>query len=127
MSWTDVDSLTLEQICKDLGISETELNPFMLHIPAQFLADVNQTETTQSRRLPKEDADQINKDGRQTDPWTDKRAKVAKWAVSEADAARADGKTTKRVSKSDDVFDGGRRDVDERTRRDLDDSDDELY
>ena len=47
--------------------------------------------------------------------------------VSKAAAPRADGKTTKRVSKSDDVFDGGRRDVDERTRRDLDDSDDELY
>ena len=52
---------------------------------------------------------------------------VAKWAVSEAAAARADGKKTKRVSKSDDVFDGGLRDVDERTRRDLDDFDDELY
>ena len=83
--------------------------------------------TTQSRRLPKEEADQINKDGRQTDPRTNKRAKVAKWAVSEAAAARADGKKTKRVSKSDGVLDGGRRDVDERTRRDLDDSDDELY
>ena len=56
-----------------------------------------------------------------------KRAKVAKWAVAEAAAARADGKTTMRVSKSEDVFDGGRRDVDERTRRDLDNSDDELH
>ena len=34
--------------------------------------------TTQSRRLPKEDANQINKDGRQTDPRMNKRAKVAK-------------------------------------------------
>ena len=83
--------------------------------------------TTQSRRLPKEDADQINKDGRQTDPRTTKRAKLAKWAVSEVAAARADGKTTKRVSKSNDVFDGGRSDEDERTRCDLDDFDDELY
>ena len=83
--------------------------------------------TTKSSRLPKEDADQINKDGRQTDPRTNKHAKVAKWAVSEAAAASSDGKTKKRVSKSDDVFDGGRRDVDEPTRRDLDDSDDELY
>ena len=83
--------------------------------------------TTQSRRMPKENADKINKDGLQTDPRTNKRAKVAKWAVSEAAAARADGKKTKRVSKSDDRLDGGRRDVDERTRRDLDDSDDELY
>ena len=83
--------------------------------------------TTQSRRLPKKDADQINKDGRQTDFRTNKRANVAKWAVSEAAAARSDGKKTKRVSKSDDVLDGGRRYVDERTRRDLDASDDELY
>ena len=83
--------------------------------------------TTQSRRLPKENADQINKDGSQTDHRSNKRAMVAKWAVSEAAAARADGKKTKRVSKSDDVFDGGLRDVDERTRRDLDDFDDELY
>ena len=83
--------------------------------------------TTQSRRLPKENADQINKDSRQTDPRTNKRAMVAKWAVSEAVAASADGKNTKRVSKSDDVLAGGRRDVDERTRRDFDDSDDELY
>ena len=80
--------------------------------------------TTQSCGLPKENADQI-KEGCQTDPRTNKRAKVAKWAVSEAAAARADGKKTKRVSKSDDVLDGGRRDVDERTRRDLDESDDE--
>ena len=82
---------------------------------------------TQSLRLPKVDADQINKDGRQTDPRRNKRAKVAKWSVSEAASARTYGKTPKRVSKSDDVFHGGRRDVDERTSRDLDDSDDELY
>ena len=70
--------------------------------------------TTQSRRLPKEDADQIKKDGRQTDSRTNKRAKVAKWAVSEAAAARADGKKRKRVYKSDDVVNIGRREVDER-------------
>ena len=51
--------------------------------------------TTQRRRLPKEDPDQINKEGCQTDPRTNKRAKVAKWTVSEAAAARADGKKTK--------------------------------
>ena len=34
--------------------------------------------TTQYRRLPKEDADQINKGSRQTNPRTNKRAKVAK-------------------------------------------------
>ena len=80
--------------------------------------------TTQSCGLPKENADQI-KEGRQTDYRTNKRAKVAKWAISEAASARADGKKTKRVSKFDDVLDGGRRDVGERTRRDLDESDDE--
>ena len=83
--------------------------------------------TTQSRRLPKEDADQINKDGRQTDPRTKKRAMVAKWAVSEAAFAPVDGKTTKLVFKFEDVFHGNRRDVDERTRRDVYDSENELY
>ena len=83
--------------------------------------------TTQSRRLPKEDVDKINKDGRQTDPRTNKRANDAKWAVSEAAVVRADGKKTKRASKSDDVLGGGRRNVDERTRQDLNDSDDKLY
>ena len=81
--------------------------------------------STQSRRLPKEDTDQINKEDRQTDPRTNKRAKLAKWAISKAAAALADGKKTKCVSESDDVLDGGRRDVDERTWRDLDKSDDE--
>ena len=52
--------------------------------------------TTQSCGLPKEKADQIN-EGSQTYPRTNKRAKVAKWAASEAAAARADGKKTKRV------------------------------
>ena len=82
--------------------------------------------TSHSRRLPKEDVYKINKEGRQTDSRTNKSTKVAKWAVSEAAAARADGKKTKRVSKYDDVLGGGRRDVDERTRRDLDESDNEL-
>ena len=50
---------------------------------------------------------------------------VAKYAVLEAAATRADGKKTKRVSKSDDVLDGNRSDVDERTRRDLEKYDDQ--
>ena len=79
---------------------------------------------TQSCNLPKENADQIKEGDRQTDPRTNKRAKVAKWTVSEAAAARATWKL-KRVSKSNDVLDGRRVDVDERTRRDLDESDDE--
>ena len=81
--------------------------------------------TTQSRRLPKEDADQINKEGRNTDPRTNKRAKFAKWSVSEAAVARAVGKKPTRSFKSDDDLNGSRRDVDERTRRDLDEFDDE--
>ena len=80
--------------------------------------------TMQSRRLPKEDADQINKENRKTDSRTNKRAKVAKWSVSEAAVARAAEKKPMRSCKSDDVLAGSRRDVDESTRRDLDESDD---
>ena len=58
-------------------------------------------------------------------PLTNKRARVAKWKESEAAAARATGKKVKRVTKTDDVLDGGRSDVDKRTRRDFDKSDDE--
>ena len=79
---------------------------------------------TQSCGLPKENAGQIKESDRQTDPRTNKRAKVSKWTVSEAAAARATSKLM-RVSKSDDVVDGRRRDVDECTRRYLDESDDE--
>ena len=83
--------------------------------------------TTQSCDLPKEgdrqvDANQVKEGDRQTDHRTNKRAKVAKWTVSEAAVARATEKL-KHVSKSDDVLNGRRRDVDERTRRDLDESD----
>ena len=81
--------------------------------------------TTKSRRLPIEDADQINKEDRQTDPSTNKGAKGAKWAGSEAAAARTTGKKLMRMSKSNDVLDGNRRDMDESIRRDLDESDDE--
>ena len=80
---------------------------------------------TQNRRLSKENANQVKEGDCQTDPRTNKRAKVAKWTVSEAAAVRATGKKLKRVSKYDNVFDGCRRDVDERSRRDLDESDDE--
>ena len=47
---------------------------------------------TQSRRLPKENADQVKEGDRQTDHRTNKRAKVTKWTVSEAAAARVTGK-----------------------------------
>ena len=49
LSWTDADSLTLEQICKDLGISQTELDPCMLHPSAQLQADVLQTPESRRR------------------------------------------------------------------------------
>ena len=50
LSRTDADSLTLEQICKDLGISKTELDSCILHPPAQFQADVLQTPESQPRK-----------------------------------------------------------------------------
>ena len=50
VSWTDADSLTLEQICKDLGISETELDPCMPHPPAQFQTDVLRTPESRPRK-----------------------------------------------------------------------------
>ena len=78
--------------------------------------------TTQSCDFPKENADQVKEGDCQTDHQTNKRAKVAKWTVSEAAVACATGKIN-RMSKSDDVLNGRRRDVDERTRRDLDESD----
>ena len=77
--------------------------------------------TTQSFDLPKENADQVKEGARHTDHRTNNRAKVAKWTVSEAAVARATGKLN-RVSKSDDLLIGRRRDVDERTGRDLDES-----
>ena len=40
LSWTNANSLTLMQFCKDLKISETELDSCKLHSPAQFQADV---------------------------------------------------------------------------------------
>ena len=79
----------------------------------------------QSRRLPKENADQISKEGRNTESRTNKRTKVAKWSVSEAAVANDPGRKPKRSCKFDDVLDGSRRDVVERTRRDLDELNDE--
>ena len=81
--------------------------------------------STQCRRLPKENADQDKEGDRQTDPRTNKRAKIAKWTVSKAAAARVTEKKLKRVSKFDDVLNGCRRDVDERTRRNLKEFNDE--
>ena len=79
---------------------------------------------TQSRRLPKIDANQINKENRKTDPRTNKRVKVDKLTISEAAPTYVTEEKLKRVSKFDDVLDGCRRDVNMRTRRDLDKFDD---
>ena len=81
--------------------------------------------STQSRRMAKEDTDQINDEGRQTDSRTNKRSKVAKWAVSEVASASLVGKKPKRSCKSNDVLNADRREVDERTWRVLDESDNE--
>ena len=80
--------------------------------------------TTQIRRLPKEHANQINKEYCKTDPRTNKRAKFAKLVVSKTATVCANRTKTKQVSKFDDVLDGGRRDHDERTLRDFNESDD---
>ena len=77
---------------------------------------------TQSCDLPKENANQVNEGDRQTDHWTNKRARVTKWTVSEAAVSR-DTEKLNRVSKSDGVLNGRRRDVDESTRHDLDECD----
>ena len=80
--------------------------------------------TTQIYCLLKENANQIKEGYRQTVYRKNKRAEVAKWTVSETAAARATGKL-KRVTNSDDVLGGCCCYVAERTRRDLDKSDDE--
>ena len=70
--------------------------------------------STQSHRLFNENANQVKEGDSQTNPWTNTRAKVFKWKVSVAAFARVTEKRLKRVSKSDNMFDGCRRDVDKR-------------
>ena len=50
ISWTDADSLTLEQICQDLGILETRLDPILPQPPAQFQADELRTPRARPRK-----------------------------------------------------------------------------
>ena len=50
ISWTDADSFTLEQICKDLGITETELDLIKPQPPAQFQADELRTPEARPRK-----------------------------------------------------------------------------
>ena len=52
-----------------------------------------------------------------TDPRTKKRATAAERSVSEAAAGLGVVKKSNRLCQSDDVLDGGRRDVDEHTRQ----------
>ena len=51
LCWVNADSLTLEQICKDLGISQTELDPYMPQTPVQFPTDVLQSPESRLRRV----------------------------------------------------------------------------
>ena len=51
LCWVDADSLTLEQIWKDLGISETELDPCLPQTPIQFQTDVLQTLESRPRKV----------------------------------------------------------------------------
>ena len=51
LCWVDADLLTLEQICKDLRISEMELNPCMPQTRVQFPTDVLQTPESLPRKV----------------------------------------------------------------------------
>ena len=51
MCFTDADSLTLDQICKDLRISETELDSCMPQTPVKFSTDVLQTPKSRPRKV----------------------------------------------------------------------------
>ena len=48
--WTDADSLTLEQICIELEMSETELDLCMLPPPTQVQADALRTPESRPRK-----------------------------------------------------------------------------
>ena len=50
LCWTDADLLTLEQICKDLGISQTELDPCMPHTSSQFQENLLRTPESRPRK-----------------------------------------------------------------------------
>ena len=50
LCWRNADSLTLEQICKDLEMSETELDLCMPRPPAQVQADVLRTPESRPRK-----------------------------------------------------------------------------
>ena len=50
LCWTNADSLTLEQICKDLGISETELDFFTPQASVQFPTDILRTPEARPRK-----------------------------------------------------------------------------
>ena len=61
---------------------------FLNHVSNGSFANA-EIANTQSRRLPKKDADKINKESSKTDSRTNKCAKVAIWSVSEAAVSRA--------------------------------------
>ena len=98
-----------------------ELNSITPQPPAQFQAEILHT----SEARPRINVSDSKKKNNQkkgyslADFWTNKRAKVAKWAVSQSVAARVGQIKAKRDHKSDNVLYGGQRDVDKRTRRDF--------
>ena len=125
---TNANSLTLEQICKELGISETELDHCMPLLSAQDQANFLQTPESRPRKAAAcPNKTRIKAKTKVVKPIFKRinALKISTWAVLEAESARLVGKKPKRSCKSDDVVDGDRRDVDERTRRDLDKSDNE--
>ena len=81
------------------------------------------------RITPKEGADSAAQEprGRKANTKKNKRFKATKRSVPKAAAGAALGKKSKRMCKSDDVLDGGRRDVAEHTRRTADDDADEGF
>ena len=50
LCWTDADSPTLDQFCKELGMSETVLGRCMFPVPAKVQADVLRTPESLRRK-----------------------------------------------------------------------------
>ena len=105
ISWTDADSLTLEQICKDLGISKTELDPITPLPPAMFQADELRKPEERSRKdvgEPKKRGNQKGKKkatvkpilGRINAPWYGRYQKLQQLASLEKRQRESTSPTT---------------------------------
>ena len=127
LCWTDADSLTLKQFCKELEMSETELDLCMFPPPAKVQADVLRTPESRpckAAACPKKTR-------------IISTTKVVKPILGRINAPslpnkryhklrpQASSEKAKAQLQVNDFFDGDCRDVDERTRRDLDESDNE--